>query len=166
LSEEKKTYERDVIIETISRLMIPFIQLYGLYVIIGTEGAGGGFQGGIIIAASFILFVTAFGITKGRKKLPESWNTFFKSLGLYLYAGVGLLCIILSLGFAEYLNYSALPLSKILGVAGARGFLIADVVEVGIGVTVMAAFVSIFFDLARKEESLESEGEEKEEVQE
>jgi len=156
LSAEKR-YERDVVIETIARLMIPFIQLYGLYVMMGTEGAGGGFQGGTVIAASFVLYVTAFGITRGRSKFPESWNAVFKSLGLYLYAGIGLLCIIFSLGAAQYLNYAAVPLSNIIGHADTRALMIADVVEIGIGMTVMAAFVSLFFDLAWKEESVEEE---------
>lgn len=156
MSAEKK-YGRDVVIETIVRLMIPFIQLYGLYVMMGTEGAGGGFQGGTVIAASFVLYVTAFGITRGRSKFPESWNAAFKSLGLYLYAGIGLLCIIFSLGVAEYLNYAAVPLYNIIGHADTRALMIADVVEIGIGMTVMAAFVSLFFDLAWKEESVEEE---------
>jgi len=158
----KKKYPRDVVVETIARLMIPFIQLFGLYVMMGTEGAGGGFQGGTIIAASFVLFVVAFGITKGRSSFPESWNTFFKALGLYFYAGIGLLCIIFGIifhqGAAEYLNYAAVPLSNIIGQADTRALMIADVVEIGIGMTVMAAFVSIFFDLAWKEESVEEEG--------
>lgn len=151
MTEELKAYGKDnVIIRTTSRLMVPFIQLYALYVMVGTEGAGGGFQGGAIFAASFILFVTAFGITKGRAKLPESWNAALNSLGVYLYAGIGLLCAIISYGTAQYLNYAALPLSEIIGQAKTRSLMIGDVVEVGIGLTVMSVFVSIFFDLAWK----------------
>lgn len=152
MTEELKAYgkENNVIIHTISRLMIPFIQLYALYVMVGTEGAGGGFQGGAIFAASFVLFVTAFGISEGRRKMPESWNAALNSLGVYLYAGIGLLCVILSYGTAQYLNYAALPLSGIIGQAATRSLMIGDVVEVGIGLTVMSVFVSIFFDLAWK----------------
>ncbi len=142
----------DVIINTIARLMIPFIQMYALYVMVGTEGAGGGFQGGVVFAASFVLFVTAFGITKGRSRLPESWNTALSSLGLYFYAGIGILCIILSLGVANYLNYGALPLAELIDRAMTRGLMISFVVEVGIAITVMAVFTSIFFDLAWKPE--------------
>ncbi len=145
-------HKPDVIINTIARLMVPFIQMYALYVMVGTEGAGGGFQGGVVFAASFVLFVTAFGITKGRSRLPESWNTALSSLGLYLYAGIGILCIILSLGIANYLNYGALPLAKLTGIAMTRGLVISFVVEVGIALTVMAIFASIFFDLAWKSE--------------
>ena len=160
VQEHEQKYKRDVIVTTIARLMVPFIQMYALYVMVGTEGAGGGFQGGVVFAASFVLFVTAFGITKGRGRLPESWNAALSSLGLYFYAGIGLLCIILSLFGAQYLNYGALPLWTIIGRPATRGLSITFVVEVGIAITVMAVFASIFFDLAWKEED------EKEEVNE
>lgn len=130
--------------------MLPFIQLYGFYVMTGTEGSGGGFQGGVILAASFILYAITFGTEKGRKKAPENWNTAFKSIGLWIYTGVGILTVIYSLGFAEFLNYSATPLSLIVPHTTARGILIADVIEVGIGMTVAASFTSIFFDLVWK----------------
>ena len=54
--KENDREERNVIVETVSRVMIPFIQLFALYVIIhGASGPGGGFQGGVIFAASIIL---------------------------------------------------------------------------------------------------------------
>jgi multicomponent Na+:H+ antiporter subunit B len=130
--------------------MIPFIQLYALYVMVGTEGAGGGFQGGVAFAASLILLVAAFGLKKGWQRIPEPWCAGLNSLGLYLYAGVGILAILASFGAAEYLNYGAIPLG--LPREEIRALLISDVVEVGIGLTVMSIFVSIFFDLAHKEE--------------
>ncbi len=130
--------------------MLPFIQLYGFYVMTGTEGAGGGFQGGVILAASFILYAITFGAERGRKEAPESLNTAFKSVGLWIYAGVGMLAIVYSLGRAEFLNYSATFLSLVVPHTVARGILIADVIEVGIGMTVAASFISLFFDLVWK----------------
>ncbi|NOR78354.1 MAG: hypothetical protein GQ523_08035 [Methanophagales archaeon] len=63
----------DVVVETVARLMVPFIQLFGLYVIIhGAGGPGGGFQGGVIIASSFILYVIAFGIVKAGNRFSEA----------------------------------------------------------------------------------------------
>ena len=118
-----------------------------------TEGTGGGFQGGTILAAGFILYITVFGAAIGRDKVPEFINTFFKSFGLYLYNGCGLLCILFSLGAVQFLNYPGVwVVTDFVGVAGARAWLIAFMVEVGIGLTVMAAFISQYFDLAWKEE--------------
>ncbi|NVM57303.1 MAG: sodium:proton antiporter, partial [Desulfobacterales bacterium] len=46
----------DLIIKTVCRLLIPFIQLFALYVIAhGHHSPGGGFQGGVILGASIML---------------------------------------------------------------------------------------------------------------
>jgi len=151
--------ERDVIVETVARVMIPFVQLFALYVIIhGTGGPGGGFQGGVVFASAFILYVIAFNLAGGREKFPESANTIFSSLGLYIYAGIGLLAIIFSLGAAQYLNYGFIPFTYHFEENRALGM---DFVEMGIGITVMAITASIFFDLSQKDEK-ESEKEEEE----
>jgi multicomponent Na+:H+ antiporter subunit B len=155
-SPAKKEYKRDVIIETTAKLMVPLILLFGMYIIVGTEGTGGGFPGGCILAAGFILYITAFGTDMGRERMPESWNAFFKSFGLYLYCGAGFLAVIFSLGSAQFLNYSAVwPLARIVGIAVTRGYLLAFMVSVGIGITVMGAFISQFFDLAWRDEEEE-----------
>jgi multicomponent Na+:H+ antiporter subunit B len=152
-----KEAERSIVIETVSRVMIPFIQLFSLYVIIhGASGPGGGFQGGVVFGSSFILYVVVFDITRGRKKLPESLNTALSSLGLYIYAGLGLLCIIVSSGVAQYLNYGFLPFTSHFEENRAVSI---ELVEIGIGITVMAIMISIFFDLAWKEETGSSRGE-------
>ncbi|MHC1636277.1 MAG: MnhB domain-containing protein [Candidatus Methanospirareceae archaeon] len=148
---EENEVEEDVIVKTISRIMIPFIQLFALYVMIGTEGAGGGFQGGVIFASSCILFVVAFGIKRSRGAISERWSTILSSFGLFIYAGIGILCILLSLGVAEYLNYGALPIP--IDVAYLRGYIISFGIEVGIGITVAMVFTSLFFDLAWKEKA-------------
>ncbi len=150
----------DVIVETVSRLMVPFIQLFALYVIIhGAGGPGGGFQGGVIFAASFILLVIAFGIVDAGDRFPEAVNTNLFSVGVYIFAGVGLLCVILSFGAAQYLNYGFIPLTTHFEENRALGM---DLVEIGIGITVMAVITSIFFNLVWKRESEEEVGEKEE----
>jgi multicomponent Na+:H+ antiporter subunit B len=147
----------DVVIATVTRLMVPFIQLFALYVIIhGAGGPGGGFQGGVIFASSFILLVIAFGIVNAGDRFPEGINTAFFSTGVYIYAGVGLLCIILSIGAAQFLNYGYIPLTHHFEENRALGM---DLVEIGIGITVMAVITSIFFNLVWKKESEKGEGE-------
>lgn len=137
--------------------MIPFIQLYALYVIIhGSGGPGGGFQGGVVFASSFILYGIAFNLAGGRRRFPESVNTFFSSLGLYIYGGIGLLAILFSRGMAQYLNYGFIPFTSHFEENRALGM---DFVEMGIGITVMAIIASIFFDLAQREEPEEKKRE-------
>lgn len=138
--------------------MIPFIQLFGLYVIThGAGGPGGGFQGGVVFASAFILYVIAFNLAGGRARFPESGNTILSSLGLCIYAGIGLLAMFFTLGAAQYLNYGFIPFTSHFEENRALGM---DFVEIGIGITVMAIIVSIFFDLAQKDgDGQEEEGE-------
>jgi multicomponent Na+:H+ antiporter subunit B len=160
MTEKDWIHERDVIKETIGRLMIPFIQLFALYVIIhGAGGPGGGFQGGVILASSFVLYLVIFGLAAAGKRFPERANNFLMSTGLYLYAGVGLLAIIVSLGAAQYLNYGFIPLTHMFEENRALGM---DLVEIGIGTTVGAVITEIFFNLVWKKEEDETEQEGKE----
>ena len=157
---KEKQSERNVVVETVVRVMIPFIQLFALYVIIhGAGGPGGGFQGGVVFASAFILYVIAFDLAGARARFPESANTIFSSLGLYLYAGIGLLAIVFSSGTAQYLNYGFIPFTSDFYENRALGM---DFVEMGIGITVMAITVSIFFDLSQQDGKRreEEEGEE------
>ncbi|KAF5416015.1 MAG: multicomponent Na+:H+ antiporter subunit B [Candidatus Methanophagaceae archaeon] len=147
---------RSIIVETVTRLMVPFIQLFALYVIIhGAGGPGGGFQGGVIFASSFVLYVVAFGIVKAGNRFSERANIVLFSTGVYLYAGVGLLCILFSYGAAQFLNYGYIPLTHHFEENRALGM---DLVEIGIGITVMAVITSIFFNLVWKREEIVEEG--------
>jgi multicomponent Na+:H+ antiporter subunit B len=135
----------DIIVETICRLLTPPIQLYALYVIAhGHYSPGGGFQGGCILAASFILMVMAFDITYAKNLMSEKMNTFFIFLGVFIYASIGALCLLLG---ANYLDYGILH--KILPVEPARARAIGTLgIEIGVGFTVMAVMVSIFLNIA------------------
>ena len=116
MTPEKRTYKRDVIIEVTTNLMFPLTLLFGLYVMFGTGGTGGGFQGGTILATAFILYITVFGHEKGREKMPESVNALFKSLGLFLYNGAGWICVLFSLATAQWLNMPAFwPVTDLRG---------------------------------------------------
>ncbi len=135
-----------MIIEFITRKMIPFIQLYALYVVAhGDLGPGGGFQGGVIFGTSIILYIIVFGMEKGKRLLPLKITDFLGSLGVLIYAGVGILCIVFG---GEYLEYTKLPfknphLAAHLGIFA---------IETGVAITVSAVMVVFIFDIARKKD--------------
>src|SRR3989338_3657366 len=144
----------NIIIQTISRLLIPPIQLYALYVIAhGHYSPGGGFQGGCILGASFILMVIAYDIKEAKRMMSEKVNTILSSLGVIIYSGIGVVCLILS---ANYLDYGILNKIMPVTIAEARALGIFGV-EVGVGITVMAVMVSIFLNLASGGEHEEAE---------
>ncbi|MBT9447879.1 MAG: Na(+)/H(+) antiporter subunit B [Desulfobacteria bacterium] len=135
----------DVIVKTLSRLLIPFMQIYALYVIAhGHYSPGGGFQGGVILAASLILLVITYGLDNTLRRMNEKLNVIMCSGGVFIYAGIGVLCLILGGNFLDYAKLS--PLLGV-GIAQARSLGILGV-EVGVGMAVMAVMVSIFLDVA------------------
>ena len=132
------TEQQDIIVKTVCRLLAPFIQLFGLYVIMhGHSSPGGGFQGGVILASSFILLAIAYGIDEVKRRFSLTALTTLISAGVLLYAGIGVLCLLLG---ANFLDYGILPVAepRSIGMLG---------IEIGVGITVMAAMVSIFHDL-------------------
>ena len=62
----------DLIIRTICRLMVPFLQLFALYVVAhGHHSPGGGFQGGVILGAGFILLAISYDLRTARRRFRE-----------------------------------------------------------------------------------------------
>ncbi len=139
------TKYEDVIVKTMTRLLIPFIQIYGLYVIAhGHESPGGGFQGGVILGASFILLAVVYGMDEVKKRLPEKLMIAFVAIGVFIYAGTGALCLLFG---GNFLDYSKLPFPVAIAERRALGILS---VETGVGITVMAVMVAIMLALSSK----------------
>ncbi len=147
----------DLIIETLCRFLIPFMQTYSLYVLVhGHSSPGGGFQGGCIMAACFILLVIAYDLNEAKKRFKEKINVIFCSLGVFIYAGTGWACLLLG---GNFLDYGKLSLILPTDPIKARYYGMASI-ETGVEITVMAIMVSIFWDLVtggKHEEALEEE---------
>lgn len=137
--------QADIILETTVRLMIPFIQLYGLYVIVhGHYSPGGGFQGGVVLGASVILLALASGMPASKKYLTEGVNIIMANVGALIFTGIGLLCAMLG---GMFLDYSALATILPIDPISWRSHGIF-LVEVGVGMGVMTIMVSIYWDMA------------------
>ena len=62
-----RTHEpkNDVILQTVAKILVPPIMIFGVYIILaGHLGPGGGFSGGAVIGAGLILYLNAFGFAK------------------------------------------------------------------------------------------------------
>jgi len=139
-----RTAGGNLIIQTSVRLLVPFIQLFGLYVIVhGHYSPGGGFQGGVVLGASFILLALAYDLQTSFSYMSERTNTILGNLGALIYIGTGVVCALLG---GLFLDYSALDRIIPLGTVEWRSLGIF-LVEVGVGITVMAIMASLFWDL-------------------
>jgi multicomponent Na+:H+ antiporter subunit B len=134
----------NVIIKTICRLMIPFLQLYAIYVLMhGHYSPGGGFQGGVMMGASFILLVMAYGLEEARRHISVKALTVYACLGLFIYSGIGALALLMG---GNYLDYGRLPL-PISSVPKIRAMGILGI-EIGVFLGVMAIMIFIFLAIA------------------
>jgi len=144
---------RSVIVSTVCRILAPFLQLYSLYVIIhGHSSPGGGFQGGVIMGASFILLVISLGREEALRRMTEKACDLFGSLGVFIYGGIGLACVLFG---ANYLDYSVLPFPGATAVRARYLGMLA--IEIGIGISVMAIMFSMFLNLLSTENSSEED---------
>lgn len=134
-----------LIIEVGVRVMIPFIQLFGLYVIAhGHYSPGGGFQGGVVLGASFILMAIAFDLKTSLRFFSLRANAVMASSGVFIYSGTGVLCALVG---GLFLDYSALDAIIPLGPVEWRSMGVF-VVELGVGLAVTAIMASLFWDLS------------------
>ncbi|TWT66585.1 Na(+)/H(+) antiporter subunit B [Allorhodopirellula solitaria] len=135
------------IIRIITKLLIPYILLFALYVQFhGDYGPGGGFQAGVIFASALILYGLVFGLEAIQRVAPPRIIEKGMALGVLVYAGTGVLTM--SLG-GQFLDYSVLehhvltqwhvPSGQHLGI-----FL----VELGVGITVASVMTMIFYAFA------------------
>ncbi len=125
------------ILRVVSKLLIPPIMLFALYVQFhGDFGPGGGFQAGVIFASAFILYALVFGIENARKVAPAWLTRMMLAGGVLLYAGVGVASMIMG---GDFLDYSVLEKDPVAGQL--LGILL---IEFGVGATVAGAMISIF----------------------
>jgi multicomponent Na+:H+ antiporter subunit B len=138
-----------VLVQAISRVLIPLVQLYAVYIVFfGQYSPGGGFAAGVILGAAFILTILVFG-----RDRPEgaAMGTILHAdgLGLLIFVGVGGLCLI---GGGEYLNYSALPVPGVDASARRSLGIVLTQIGVGIDCAVTALSLALTLGLIRREQ--------------
>jgi len=131
-----------VILRVVTKVTIPFILVFGFYVIThGELGPGGGFQGGVVLAAAFILYGLVFGLEDLEKIIPRRLTDAMAGLGVLIYTGVGLVGIF---GGYNFLDYTPLRLTG-ADAAESWGMTLA---EYGVGITVAAVMVIVFREVS------------------
>ncbi len=135
----------DLIVKTTCRMIMPFIQIFALYVIAhGHHSPGGGFQGGVILGASMILYAIAFDLRSALKRMSERITALLCTLGVFIYTGTGLVSLLYEKNFLDYSALAAVMATDPVS-ARSHGILL---VEIGVGIAVMAVMVVLYYNLA------------------
>lgn len=150
--EDKDSYEtndrirepkNDVILQTVARILVPPIFIFGIYIILaGHLGPGGGFSGGAVIGAGLILYLNAFGFAKTER---------FFTAKTYRWMSFGALaCYSLAKSYSFYTGAnhiaSVIPLGK-PGAILSSGLILLLNICVGV---VVAGTMYTFYAMFRK----------------
>ncbi|MEN6543181.1 Na(+)/H(+) antiporter subunit B [Parvibaculum sp.] len=137
-----------LVLRVVANLLLPFILVFALYVQWhGDYGPGGGFQAGVVFAAGLILYALVYGVDALKKIVPPRAAIILMSAGVLIYAGTGLLSLLLGHDFLDYTGLAADPAH-----GQERGILI---VELGVGITVAGAMIAIFTAFAGRTPDIE-----------
>lgn len=147
MDENDRIYEpkNDIILQTTTRVLMPLIVIFGIYIVLtGHLGPGGGFSGGAIIGAGLILYLNAFGFEKTEKFFNAK---VYKTLSV---CALGCYCLAKSYSFYTGANHieSFIPL-------GTPGDILSSglifVLNICVGV-VVAGTMYTFYVMFRKGE--------------
>jgi len=138
---------KSLILDTFFRYILPFIIVYGIYVLFfGEYSPGGGFQAGALLA--FIVIITR--LVQGKESIIDISGEkaiLLASAGGFIFAFIGLLPVIFG---GNIFNYGVFPLDlpeneiRPLGILG---------IEIGVTMCVMGVIISIYDALTGKDEA-------------
>ena len=136
--------DHHVILRVVSKMLIPVIALYAFYVQFhGDYGPGGGFQAGVILAVSIILYALVFGVPLALRLIPAVWARSLAGFGLLLYSGVGIYTL---MNGGDFLDYDYL-LAEPKGSHDGQHYGIL-LIELGVLFTVSGSMLTIFYAFA------------------
>lgn len=133
----------DVVLRVASKLFLPFILTFALYVQFhGDYGPGGGFQAGVVAAAAVILYAIIFGVSEAQRAAPPVIAEAMVPIGVLIFAGVGVASLFTG---SNYLDYSHLAHDQVHGQEWG-----VFLVEIGVLVTVTGTMITIFYIFATR----------------
>ena len=135
-----------VVLRIITKLLVPYMLVFGVYVIAhGELGPGGGFQGGVILAAGFILYGLVWGKEELHRFVPRRVTDLLAAGGVLLSSGVGVATMALGGRFLDYSMFNA----DNKGDGEALGMLL---IEYGVGITVCTVMITIYDMISEPED--------------
>lgn len=128
----------DLILRVGTKLVLPFMLLFALYVQFhGDYGPGGGFQAGVITAGVVILLTITFGLAAAQRIAPQALVQRMIPLGVLIYAGTGIAGLLLGKNFLDYA-----PLGRDAAHGHELGIFL---VEAGVLITVAGTMTAVFY---------------------
>ena len=145
--------DHHVILRVVAKALIPIIAIFGFFVHFhGEYSPGGGFQAGVILAVTVILYSLIFGIAPTMRAITPGFARALAAFGFILYAGVGVWALLMG---GNYLEYDALLAEPPGGHVGQHTGII--VIEIGVLSAVTGSMVAIFYAFAGRVSEIRDE---------
>ena len=130
------------ILQTATRLLMPLLLLFAVFLLLrGHNQPGGGFVGGLVVAASFVLYSIAFSVDAARRALLVRSSTLL-GIGLLIALVSGLPAVVLGQPFMTSMWTTIALGSKTLDVGTPLVF------DIGVFLAVIGVGLTIVFTLA------------------
>lgn len=130
------------ILQTAARLLMPLLLLFAVFLMLrGHNQPGGGFVGGLVVAASFVLYSIAFGVDAARRALLVRTSTLL-GIGLLVALVSGLPGVVLGQPFMTSMWTTVALGSTELDVGTPLVF------DIGVFLAVIGVVLTIVFTLA------------------
>ena len=129
-----------VVVRVVSAVLVPFLLLFGVYIIAhGHYGPGGGFAGGVFLAVGAILPRMTLSHELAYRVFPTWVGPLVGGLGMLLFLLVAVAPLLVG---GAFLDYGAI---EVAGMAESRvRYLGILIVEIGVGLAVFGALLLIF----------------------
>ena len=131
-----------LILRTATRFLMPLLLLFALFMLLrGHNEPGGGFVGGLVVAAAFVLYTIAYGVDAGRRALLVDPSTLLGT-GLLVALGSGIPGVLMGRSFltAVWTKVGVEPAVFDIGTP--------LVFDVGVFLAVIGVVLTIVFTLA------------------
>lgn len=146
--EKEEKEDGHLIVKTITRLIIPYIQLYGFFIIIhGHLSPGGGFSGGAVLGSSIILLTLSFSMKTASKQISHKVSQMIETTGLLWFIALGLIGIVLGNVFLSN-KEAGIFLGK-FGEVMSGG--VIPLITIGIGMKVASTMVTLFHTIIKED---------------
>ncbi len=108
---EYRSLPRDTVVKSVARLLIPFLLMFGVYIVLnGHLSPGGGFSGGAVMGAGLILYSSAYGYPVAKGVITEKFVKIITVSAFSFYA--------LAKGYSFFTGANHIPTGIPLGIPG------------------------------------------------
>ena len=132
--------EKDIVVKCGADMMLPFALVFGFYIILfGTVSPGGGFQGGVMVAAAAVLLYLGYGYKTAKQAINTEALRISEALGASIYAILGFLGVFVGASFCRNIFFDNGNVGDLISAGNITfmGFSVGFKVLTGVGFLVL-----------------------------